>query len=302
MFFSTAATSVAALLMICACRFDASSMCRHSSYDHARHRDFVGTLTARRSSRNQLFRVGVVRCRVKIYWRLKLPMQRGSKRQGQRQRRGGAVWYGGISWPALHTCSYTNFVPIVSQQKNVVITVSISQQVLTQLHGTVTVKATKLSTHSTGTFFCFSQKKCVFNQPSDQHRKEVQRAAVAKIGSYVLYIGRVIQLEQAASTSDTRLLLLRSIARAFLHLFSRLRREFAQRHIMMRDLLSRSRAGKSSACVPIPQARFKTIAFDDGCLTHYASALIAPCLCQPPKTWPRCAASAVPSSSHSLTR
>jgi len=171
MFFSTAATSVAALLMICACRFDASSMCRHSSYDHARHRDFVGTLTARRSSRNQLFRVGVVRCRVKIYWRLKLPMQRGSKRQGQRQRRGGAVWYGGISWPALHTCSYTNFVPIVSQQKNVVITVSISQQVLTQLHGTVTVKATKLSTHSTGTFFCFSQKKCVFNQPSDQHRK-----------------------------------------------------------------------------------------------------------------------------------
>ena len=160
---STADTLVLALLMLCACRFDASSMCRHLSYDHARHRDFVGTLTVRRSSRNQLFRVGVVRCRVKIYWRLKLPMQRGSKRQGQRQRRGGAVWYGGISWPALHTCSYTNFVPIVSQQKNVVITVSISQQVLTQLHGTVivTVKATKLSTHSTGTFFCFSQKKCV---------------------------------------------------------------------------------------------------------------------------------------------
>ena len=102
---SAAATLVAALLMLCACRFDASSMCRHSSRDHARHRDFVGTLTARRSSRSQMFRVCVVRCRVKIYWRLKLPMQRGSKRQGQRQGRRGV--HGGISWPALHTCSYT---------------------------------------------------------------------------------------------------------------------------------------------------------------------------------------------------
>jgi hypothetical protein len=163
-FCSTAATSVAALLMICAFRFDASSMCHHSSYDHARHRDFLGTLTARRSSRNQLFRVGVVRCRVKRYWRLKLPMQRGTKRQEQRQRI-GAVWYGGISWPALHTCSYTTEFSspwlLISQQKNVVITVSISQQVRTQL----SESRYHASCHTLALFFdFFSSKNCSINR------------------------------------------------------------------------------------------------------------------------------------------
>ena len=63
---SAAATLVAALLMLCACRFDASSMCRHSSYDHARHRDFVGTLTAGRWCRQQLIRVGFAEARCTV--------------------------------------------------------------------------------------------------------------------------------------------------------------------------------------------------------------------------------------------
>ena len=285
MFFSTAATSVAALLMICACRFDASSMCRHSSYDHARHRDFVGTLTARRSSRNQMFRVCVVRCRVKIYWRLKLPMQRGSKRQGQRQGRRGV--YGGIYWPALHTCSYTTVFssPWLLVNRRTSSSQSASVNKFSQVVNTLG--------RPTGTFY-----RCVII--SEVSMKSNERPLQKSAAMYCCILAALFSWNRQLLPGYYCCVPLPE--HSFTFSANRLRREFAQRRIMMRDLLSRSRAGKSSACVPIPQARFKTIAFDDGCLTHYASALIAPCLCQPPKTWPRCAASAVPSSSHSLTR